>query len=447
MLTNTTRSRVRIHPTQLSTNIPLGYYQNWSTINKKWGDPNSEVLLIPASYPKYYEGQLTRDELHKGPPFKEGGPFDTIRVNSCEPPLGVYGKGVHLRLDGLKRWVGGFSIPDNADWLTGMSMTSFDSYLSGAESNYPSMDGWGDKAWNGTKPNLEKAGAGVFLAELRDLPRMMRTSAGFFHDMWKSGFGNTVSKNMQPKKAADHFLNHQFGWSPFLSDLRKFYNAFDQADVHIDRLTRENGQWIKRRRLLFEASTSPVTIGEANGVKLFPNGSFDSPTAPWFPPGSPSRWKVTEEIITQIYSVGRWRYYRPEFDKTNPKYKGIMGNLNRQMTLYGARISPSNIYKATPWSWAIDWVSNFGDQVDRANDALLDSVACKYLYVMQHQLRVRRFYQYLPFISGTVLLEFTRVIETKQRRENLSPYGFSLSLANLTPRQIAIAGALGISRS
>jgi hypothetical protein len=433
----------------LSHNIPLGHYRNWSATNKKWGDPNSEVLLTYASYPKYEDGQLTRDELHKGPPFKEGGPFDTIRVNSCNPPLGVYGVGVHMRLDGLKRYEGGFSIPDNADWLGGMSMTSFDSYLSGDASNYPDMADWGDRAYNSNKPQLEKAGAAVFFAELRDLPRMMRTTSRFFHDIWRGMTGSSWSpafKHMQPKKAADHFLNHQFGWSPFLKDLRKFYNAFDQADNHIEKLTRENGQWIRRKRLMYENSTGPVLLGSGTGVKLFPNSSFDSPFAPWFPPGSPSTWRVTEEVITKVYTVGRWRYYRPEFDKTNPKYSGIMNNMKRQMTLYGARISPSNIYKATPWTWAIDWVSNFGDQIDRANDMLVDSVACQYLYVMQHQQRVRKFYQCLPFTSGTVLLEFSRVIETKQRREGLSPYGFSLSLANLTPRQLAIAGALGISR-
>jgi hypothetical protein len=328
-----------------------------------------------------------------------------------------------------------------------MSMNSFDAYLNGDISNYPDMADWGDRAYNASKPNLEKAGGGVFLAELRDFPRMMRTSSRLFHDIWKNGFGNTISKHMQPKKAADHFLNHQFGWVPFISDIRKFYNAFDRADEHIEKLSRENGQWIRRKRLMYENSTSPVTLGAGWGVKLFPNSSFDSPFAPWFPPGSPAEWKVTEEIQTKVYSVGRWRYYRPEFDRTDPKYHGIINDLKRQMTLYGMRISPSNIYKATPWSWAIDWVSNFGDQIDRANSALVDSVACQYLYVMQHQQRVRKFYQTLPFTSGTVSLEFTRVIETKQRREGLSPYGFSLSLANLTPRQIAIAGALGISRS
>jgi hypothetical protein len=249
---------------------------------------------------------------------------------------------------------------------------------------------------------------------------------------------------MSPKKAADHFLNHQFGWIPFLSDLRKFYNAFDQNDQMIDRLINENGQWIRRKRTLKEETTSTV-LGSGNGFKLFPNTSFESAfNPPWFT--STPTWQVREDVKTVIKAVGKYRYYRPEFDKADPDHLSVVNRLKRQATLFGARISPSNIYKATPWSWAIDWFSNLGDQIDKANDMLVDSVSAKYLYVMQSQTKTRTFTQWAPFHSGAVTLQFTRVIETKQRREGLSPFGFSLSMASLTPRQIAIAGALGVSR-
>jgi hypothetical protein len=291
---------------------------------------------------------------------------------------------------------------------------------------------------------LEKAGAAVFGAELRDLPRMMKTSAGFFHDAWTAIGGNSTSIRMSPKKAADHFLNHQFGWIPFLSDLRKFYNAFDQNDQMIDRLINENGQWIRRKRTLKEETTSTV-LGSGNGFKLFPNTSFESAfNPPWFT--STPTWQVREDVKTVIKAVGKYRYYRPEFDKADPDHLSVVNRLKRQATLFGARISPSNIYKATPWSWAIDWFSNLGDQINKANDMLVDSVSAKYLYVMQQQTKTRTFTQWAPFHSGAVTLQFTRVIETKQRREGLSPFGFSLSMASLTPRQIAIAGALGVSR-
>lgn len=444
MSTSPTRRRIRIAPNSFTGNISLGYYQNWNTTSKKWGDPIAGPLLSSVSYPSFYQGQMTRDETHTGPPYLEGGPFDTIRVTSCDPPLGVQAKGTYVRSDNLKRYIGGFSIPDNAEWLSGMSMSSIGTFLSGDIVNYPDMADWGDEGYARTRPQLEKAGAAVFGAELRDLPRMMKTSAGFFHDIWKGISGSGSSIDMRPKKAADHFLNHQFGWIPFISDLRKFYRAFDQNDALIAKLNNENGQWIRRKRTLKDETTSTV-VGSGSGFKLFPNTSFESAfNPPWFV--SEPTWQVTEEVSTTVSAVGKYRYYRPEFDKSDPDHMSAINRLKRQMTLFGARISPSNIYKATPWSWAIDWFTNLGDQIDKANDILVDSVAAKYLYVMQHQKRKRVFTQYAPFHSGTVVLQFTRLIETKQRREGLSPFGFGLSMASLTPRQLAIAGALGVSK-
>lgn len=445
MSTSPTRGRRRITPNSFTGPFTLGYYQNWSVSQQKWSNPEGHVNRNSTSYPSFHVGQYTRDELHDGPPYLSGGPFDTIRIHSCDPPLGVYGVGAYYRADKLRRYIGGFAIPDNDDWMGGMSMNSVGTYLDGNSVNYPSMADWGDKAYNGSKPKLEKAGAGVFFAELRDLPRMLKTSANFFHDAWRGLTGvSTLTKTMTPKKAADHFLNHQFGWNPFIQDLKRFYNAFDQADRHIKRLTDENGQWIRRRITLKDETQSSV-VGTGSGLKLFPNTSFSSPFgSPWLV-GSPT-WQVREELTTRIYAVGKYRYYRPEFDRTDPDHSSAINDMKRQATLYGLRISPSNVYKATPWTWAIDWVSNFGDQVDKANDMLVDSIAAKYLFVMQAQIRTRVFTQYIPFVSGPVTLQFTRVIETKQRREGLSPFGFSLSLANLTPRQLAIAGALGVSR-
>lgn len=443
MSTSNTRVRRMVTIPELQGVIPLGYYQNWSTSQKKWGLPTGHVEVNSSSFPKYLQGRICIDELHKGPPFLEGGPFQSMRVNTCEPPLGVYGVGVHMRQDGLKRYVGGFQIPFESDWGTGVSMSSFDPYLTPISTYFPTMVGWGDAAYARCKPRMEKAGGAVFTAELRDLPRMMKTTARGFKDLYESIGGSSVSHNMSPKKAADHFLNHQFGWIPFINDLGKFYNAFDRMADHIDRLSRENGQWVKRKATLKEETTRTV-LASGTGVSLFPNTSFTSPFAPWFP--GVATWQLTEELTTRIFAVGRFRYYRPEFDRADPDYLSKINAMKRRATIYGFRISPSNVYKATPWSWALDWISNVGDQIDHANDVLVDSVATKYLYVMRHEVKVRKFIQTIPFISGDVSLEFSRVIESKQRQEASGPYGFNLTLANLTPRQLAIAGALGVSK-
>jgi hypothetical protein len=118
----------------------------------------------------------------------------------------------------------------------------------------------------------------------------------------------------------------------------------------------------------------------------------------------------------------------------------------RVLDISGFRINPSNLYHATPWTWAIDWVTDLGGHIDRLDQIYLDNVACKYCYAMQRQIKMRTFYVVIPWLDGDVNLSFSRLIETKQRDEASSPYGFGLDWSQLTPMQMAIAGALGISR-
>jgi hypothetical protein len=53
----------------------------------------------------------------------------------------------------------------------------------------------------------------------------------------------------------------------------------------------------------------------------------------------------------------------------------------------------------------------------------------------------------LNFYSGPVTLQFQRVLSTKQRELADSPYGFNVPWKDLSLRQWAILGAIGISRS
>jgi hypothetical protein len=108
-------------------------------------------------------------------------------------------------------------------------------------------------------------------------------------------------------------------------------------------------------------------------------------------------------------------------------------------------VNPSNIYKATPWTWAIDWFTHFGHNIDQMQDQL-DNIAFKYLYVTHHKITQYVFTQHLPLKDmGVQHLTWTRVNETKQRREADSPFGFGLSWSQLSANQIAILAALGVT--
>lgn len=184
---------------------------------------------------------------------------------------------------------------------------------------------------------------------------------------------------------------------------------------------------------------SEVKNGSGTGMLLSPGLSNDyfsvTPT-----------WEVLERITYKVTSVGSYRYYLPEFDLAAPDYSSEWNRMMRQLDIFGARISPINVYKGTPWTWANDWLNSSSTYLEYVSDAVMNNLACKYFYLMGHHTREFVFRQHLPLLSGPKTLEFTRKIESKTRLEGSSPFDFDLTWNNLNPRQIAIAIALGLTR-
>jgi hypothetical protein len=270
---------------------------------------------------------------------------------------------------------------------------------------------------------------------------MMKQTSETFHDIWKSMGGSGISARMAPKKASDAFLNHQFGWIPFLSDMQKFYSAYQNTAKYMSTMSHGNDQWkVYRRTLADDIQVTKVASG--NGWRVTPFGVIHEQL---FCSGT-ARWELWEEKSTLVTTSGMFKWYKPEFDLTNPEYNSAWNSMGRQMAMYGARISPSNVWRATPWTWLIDWGLNIGRSIDRVTEYLQDGVVCKYLYLMHHTVRRQIFRQYLPFKTGGVTLEFVRLVDVKQRSAAGSPYGFGTSWDSLNPKKLAILAALGISR-
>jgi len=444
-----TRLRTRLVPHPKSGAVRTGtWYQYY---NNKWnlGYPTPDITVVPNT--PYKTIEACRDETHKhGVVWNEGGPFLKIKVSLPKPELqgwGDYnsGSGV-VYTPGLGyvpvRYVGGYTNPT----FTGDSYSSADyanfSKMLNPSITVPSLDGWGPAAWAKTAPKIEMASGFVFLAESRDLPRMMKTSSEAFHDTWRQMGGSSISANMAPKKAADQFLNHEFGWSPFLSDLQKFYNAYQNTANYMSRMSHGNDQWQHYRRTLVD-DFQTTKLDSGTGFRCEPAGYIHETM--FSEPGK-ANWEVWEEKYSLIQTSGVFKWYKPEFDLSQPGYSSAWNRVMRQATMYGVRVSPSNIWRATPWTWLIDWGLNVGQNIDRVTESLLDGVVSKYLYLMSHQIRRVVLKQYIPFNTGGRLLQWARVIESKQRKEAGSPYGFGLSWDQLNPKRLAILAALGISR-
>lgn len=447
------RKRYRITPTP--TNYRMlnwgSYYCETSPGNwKKYASYNS-----PDGW-NYAKQEVVMDSLHGKPPWRSGGPFLSVKIENPLASASLFGGGTYytnfqystsvgygyVKYSGLAAGAP-ISIPQGLDTLSAGA-----AWMAGDASVIPSTASLNSRVWDQTKPKIEQGGLFVAIAEIRDVPHMLHTTAEGFHDIWKAMGGSGVGHIMKPKNVANHFLNHTFGWVPFLKDVNDLIDNIKNAHDRIERLKRDNGQWVKRRAILVNQNDD-VLLGKTNGVNIITpatgdffaidgNGQYVSPY-----------YETRRQTFTLASTSGRFRYYLPEFDADRPDQMGLLGDIKRRLDIHGARINPSNVYKAIPWTWLIDWVSDVGKTIQAVQDQTMDNMAAKYLYLMHHQIKTIRMRQFMPFNAksgGEQVFEYDQIIDCKQRKEADSPFGFGLSWDNLTPKQLAILAALGITR-
>lgn len=393
-----------------------------------------------------YSGAITTkkmwDQVHPGPPFRDGGPLGLIHGAVPGPELTPSSTYKSSMFSPGQWWEYTGSFVDNGEWLGDQPSN----YLNAL--GVPQVSGFDSLAWDKTKPRLAQVSGAQFIAELRDLPRMLESTANLLHNSWRSFGGGYSSVVMHPKSVADNFLNHEFGWAPFLGDIRSFVDTFQRQNDHISNLVRDNGKWVRRKAVLKHDRTESL-VGRLYVPGVEPFGfqvqgcctdmTVDGVTCKGY-------MEIREVVETKTWAVGTFTYYRPEFDVNNAGFASHFTTLQRLMTLYGLRINPSVVYKVTPWTWAIDWASSMGSHLERLNDYVSDGIVSRGLCIMQSMERYREKTSVVNFASGARVFKWRRYFATKARKMADSPYGFNRPWNELSPRQLAILGAVGISR-
>lgn len=422
---------------------------------------NSAGALI-RSEPRYATGDLPEsfatercwDEVHLGPPWVDGGNFAKVKIlvpSSGTTGYGRYSSVGNPNFSGHARveYIGCFAF----DGWNPDSITQTDYQTAGFRAPYvashtPSLAAYEIKAWDKIRPRIEKASVPQFLWELKDLPRMYQTTAGFFKDAWSKFGGKEGTIVMSPRKAADHFLNHHFGWVPFVSDLIKFYDVYQKSEEYILDAKARNGTWTKRKGLLEEsftdqriyyntvAHTLPGLEAPMYRIQSDPvMGNFGAFT------------EVRTRLRKKVWAEGKFYQYRPEFDPDLlARFPSDWSKTRQLLQLYGIRINPATLYRITPWTWLIDWFIGVGRNIEILSNSLFDAVAAKYAYLMCRQTKEVVMTTTHLFWSGTLTCSRTYSIDSKVRAEMLSPYGFTKGWADLSAKQLAILGALGINR-
>jgi hypothetical protein len=375
-------------------------------------------MVDSVSHPFHKSARWKRENLYNS--LDLGGPFET-RVSECQsgalPVTIVRDNGFGT----IRKYSGPFfayrenftgkkaDVPEPSSWAT--------------------LDSLGATAISRTLPTNPVAGLGQFLAELRDLPKPseLATWAGQsrrYRDM-------RASKLL--RRGSNDWLNFQFGWVPFVKDVKDVLTTIRDADKIISQYQRDSGKSI-RRRYQFPTEKSVVVNNLGN--------SYGSPTLDSYLIDSPGKLYQTITTTRDVWFSGAYTYYLPA---RADKWKRIEAVANK---LFGVRLTPHLLWSIAPWTWAADWLTNFGDVVKNMSAFANDGLVLRYGYVMEHRVTKTEYALIGIKFYGLPPMNFTQTyVTTTKRRRKATPYGFGFDPGTFTARQWSIIAALGISKA
>lgn len=232
---------------------------------------------------------------------------------------------------------------------------------------------------------------------------------------------------------AGEYLNYQFGIAPTLSDYQDLRDTIEHADGIIRQYQRDSDRIVRREyRFKPEVSVSrqelsaPV-FGMGHGLSIYqcPGGRL-----------------IKKTTTTQkFWFAGAFRYSIPR-----GAFPERMAELDR---LYGVVPGVSTGWELVPFSWLVDYFVPIGSILSNLDAFLKDGLVMPYAYIMS-TTEVEDLYDWTGSVrdSGGGLVPVsvqTIVKKTRLRRRRANPFGFGLLGSDLTPKQLSIIAALGIT--
>lgn len=245
-----------------------------------------------------------------------------------------------------------------------------------------------------------------------------------------------------PREAASSYLNKEYGFDPVVSDILKFADGIARVERILTQYERDAGRPVRRRYEFPPSLTTTRTVYSSTAdVYLSPYNSG------YLGPGFANRNVIRVRSTSQRrWFSGAFVYHLPSDYDSRGMIRKFSSRANQ---LFGLTLTPEVLWDLAPWSWAVDWFSNIGDVLNNVSARTTDGLVMKYGYLMEHTIirdtytreNPEQFKNPESRLDGSISL----VTETKQRRR-ANPFGFGVSWEGLSPFQLSIAAALGISR-
>jgi len=191
------------------------------------------------------------------------------------------------------------------------------------------------KAIASMNPNVPNVDAAVDLAELHELPGLLKSAGGI-----ALGLVSEIAKG-----SAKANLLAQFGIGPILSDYLKLLDFADEvAQRERQLLNMATSEGMHFRRTLGSESW------EARGIVL-DQGAFHS---------AADNQTSTNKIRMTVHGKRRyWFTARAKLSYSLPERE--VHTLAARVALGENQASLASVWQLLPWSWLIDWFSNTGD--------------------------------------------------------------------------------------
>lgn len=375
---------------------------------------------LGASPDRLYEGkQFTVSESHrfnkKHGIYASGGEFFTYRI---QPEF-------HFRPVNLHWNKKAQSFKYDGPLFVPVGLTpSIDSLIPSEDSSY--LDPVGAEAISIVDPTNPNADLGVALGEII-LDRRISIPGV---QAWKRRTEKLVA-------AGSEFLSAQFGWLPLIEEMKNTFQSIRDADTIVENYQNAAGTHV-HREFEFpwdedenESVYTNSTAATAGGATLNIPGSV------------PQVVTKREYTKTRRWFSGSFTYHGDA--RNHLEHSAGINTMTDK--LFGSAITPELVWELTPWTWALDWFSNVGSVVSNANSFALAGLVMKYGYIMEETYHKE---SYTMPSTGYSQLEGSvpdcaRTIIVKRRRE-ANPFGFGIGWEGLSPTQLAITAALGITR-
>lgn len=280
-----------------------------------------------------------------------------------------------------------------------------------------------DLAWStlaATNPNRPHVEVPSFVGELKDFFQLIR------------GRGERLIK-----QAAQGYIAWRWVLRPLWSDLQKMLRFQAAVNRHAEMLHNlQNGKVMRKRAQIRNRSTvsspSNVTI-HSTGATFSGKTRLESSEQVW----GTANWKLASTTRLPRLMKLKTREWLEEHQQRgwleNERFLNALASGTAEMSKNGilSHDALATAWELCPWSWLIDWCTNYGDIIAATRNAI--PVTYSNVAVMRKTTCLRRFYDIGTDPTWAVIRMTGNYFELATRKERYRPILLPFSLPCFMP--------------